>query len=309
MTRLLISVLAIALLPSGCDGDEPRSEPPDSPADSASAVEPAEGDDVLRSDPWPDDVDRIVSMAPNVTEILFELGLGDRVVAVTRYCDWPEEVEHLPSIGGGLNPDYEAILGAEPDVVVGVRDGPERELIDNIDRAGIAHGFIAVDGVDSVLRAIELLGHWFDVESRAEASVEQFETDLKAVSRRDAARIGEPMKSALLVFDRDPVVAAGPGSFGDELLEFAGIENALSSGANPYPVLDSEKIIDLDPDIIVDTTIDPGGESKDRYWGRFESLRAVEQDRVVHIDDPVMLRPGPRIPQAVEHLADTIEEL
>lgn len=309
MRWLALTAVMLAVWTAGCDRNEsPADHSTDGDEVDASAVDDTEHR-VVRSEQWPQEIERVVSMAPNVTEILFELGVGDRVVAVTRYCDWPEEVEQLPSIGGGLNPDYEAILAAEPDLVAGVADGLDEQFAEQLDRADLAYGFVAIEGVESVRVAIERLGRWLDVQTRAEALTERFDTRLDEASETARETIGQRRWKVLLVVGHDPVVAAGADSFGDELLELAGLQNALSEDAALYPVLDAEKILELNPDLVVDTTVGPTENGGEGYWQRFDSLDAVEHGRVVHIDDPVMLRPGPRTPRAVERLVRAVEEL
>ena len=304
-----IAVLAAVLLlvGSGCDGPEdesgasqPQVEQPDSATDTP--------DYVVRSDQWPDDVERIVSMAPNITEMLFELGLGDRVVAVTRYCDWPTEVDDLPTIGGMLDPDFEAILGAEPDVVVGAMDGADHEIADRFDSAGVEYGFIAIDDFDSVQRGIETLGAWLDVDERAGDVLTTFRDELGDASATTADESAGDM-TGLMVLDRDPIVAAGPGSFAGELLEAAGLPNTLGDDVDEYPILDAEQVLDADPAVIVDITIDVDADVGRQYWERFDTLEAVDADRVIYLNDPVMMRPGPRIPEAVELLGERVQSL
>lgn len=284
-TTLAAAVLLIALvaLVAGCDCQG---------ADDTG--EPVDGE--VRSDTWPDDPQRIVSMAPNTTELLFELGLGDRVVAVTRFCDWPAEAEHLPTIGGMLDPDFEAILDADPDVVVGTTDGADHGVGDRFDRAGIDYGFMAMDDFQSVRRGIERFGAWFDVEHRAAELLGDFDRRLETNSGAD----GESPR-ALMVLDTSPVIAAGPGSLGGEMLEHAGVENAIDFAAGDYPMLDAELLLRVNPQILIVTDL---GADPDRLPPIFEQLNP---ERIVHIDDPVVLRPGPRIPEAVELIRNQLE--
>lgn len=262
-----------------------------------------------KSDGWPEDIDRIVSMAPNITEILFALGLGDKVVAVTRYCDFPREASERDTIGGMLDPDFEAILAAEPDVVLGTKDGADHRVTDKFDRAGVEFGFLAVDDLDSVRRVIERLGGWLGVEDRAESVLADFDEELLESRNQVREVLEADGQTALLIYDREPIVAAGPGSFGGELLELAGLNNGIDDQAGAYPVLDVEKVLRINPAIIIDVKIGADSDVVHDYWGQFESLDAVKQDRVVHIDDPVMMRPGPRIPTAVERLGEAVEAL
>ncbi len=296
--RAIAVILMIGVL--FCFGCERSEELPESDTEVT---------DFMLSESWPDEPERIVSLAPNITELLFELGLGDRVVAVTRYCDWPPEAEDVPTIGGMLDPDYEAILGARPDVVVGVIDGADHQTVDKFDGAGVAYGFLQIDDLNTVSEGIDRLGAWFSIEKEAAALNKRFQNELKALEDRIGESTKLEAKKALLVFDRQPVVAAGPGSFGEDLLNLAGLENAVRGDIGAYPVLDMEKVLAANPAVIVDVTMGDGEDEVLDYWRRFESLEAVERGAVVHIDDPVMMRPGTRIPDAVDRLGRALEEL
>ena len=277
--------------------------------DRCSPSDPSEKSEVITSQSWPDDPRRIVSMAPNMTEILFELGLGDRVVAVTRYCDWPPEVADLPTIGGMLDPDFEAILAAEPDVVVGVMDGADHRVARRFESAGVDYGFVPMDDLDTVISGTEQLGRWFDAGDRAVEVIAGLQQSLDKLRVSTGHDESASPPTAILIFDHDPIVAAGPNSFGDQLLGLAGLENAVAGDLGAYPVLDAEQVLHLDPQFIVDVTIGPSHAEVLSYWRRFDTLRAVGEEAIIHIDDPVMMRPGPRIPQAVERLEDAIGEL
>ncbi len=287
--KWLVTICAVvSLILPGCD----RAE------DAESAPR------VIQSEQWPDEPLRVVSMAPNVTEALFELGMGDRVVAVTRYCDWPPEVEDLPRIGGMLDPDYEAMLSMEPDMVVGVVDGADHRVVERLDGAQVAYGFVAMDDLDTVRSGIEELGEWMGRSEEAQTLLSRFDAELEAASAKLNEKV-QPGQRALLVFDREPLVVAGPGSYGAEILELAGFENAMSQASGAYPVVDVEKLLSVDPEVVVDVTIDVQGGSA--YWERFDAVTAVAEQRVVMIDDPVMMRPGVRIPEALRALHRAIE--
>lgn len=291
---LAIGLAAVVVLGLGCDRADPS---------------PEQHEAATLSEQWPQKPRRIVSMAPNITELLFELGLGDRVVAVTRYCDWPPDVEGLPTIGGMLDPDLEAILAAEPDVVLGVEDGADHRVIKQFDRSDVAYGFVQMDDLETIRAGVEQLGAWLGVEDRAAELIQTFDKDLQQSSSSVRRAIGDDGATALLVFDREPIVVAGPGSFGHELLELAGLENAMGDSAGAYPVLDVEKVLALNPSFIIDVTIEAGDNQVVlEFWRQFTSLQAVENDGVVHIDDPIMMRPGPRLPKALDRLGQAVNE-
>lgn len=295
----VVSCAAVALWAGGCDCGVERGEEAE-----ASVVGDEDEQAPVRSEHWPDAPGRVVSMAPNVTELLFELGVGERVVAVTRYCDWPKEVDALPTIGGMLDPDHEAMLAVEPDLVVGVKDGADHRVVERLDRAEVAYGFVAMDDLETIRRGILDLGRWFDREDEAKALLEEFDADVEAASTR--VRANTEGERALMVFDREPLVAAGPATYGDELLEFAGFENAVEEGWGAYPVLDVEKLLALDPEVVIDVTVEVDEKVGEAYWERFNNLEAVRRDAVIRVDDPVMMRPGIRIPQALDELGRAV---
>lgn len=307
--RLVLLALALLVAALGLNCEACQEAP--SADESAPETAPAAQDEPLHSQPWPAQPQRIVSMAPNITELVFALELGDRLVAVTRYCDWPPEAEELPTVGGVIDPDYEAILAAEPDVVLGVRHDAEGDLIDKIEGGELDYGFVAVDDLDSILAAIDTLGQWFDVEDRANQLRQGIESDLDDAAQAIQENLDGTSPSVLIVVDRQPVVAAGPGSFGDDLLNRGGLKNSLDDpNLGPYPVLDMEQILEIDPAWIIDLSDQPSAAAQSRrYWAQFDGLSAVAADQIVHIDDPLMLRPGPRTPQALHRLGQAFEEL
>ena len=275
---------------------------------SASAPEPER----FRSEVLPEAPARIASMAPNITEILFALGAGDEVVAVTRYCDYPAEAATRRSIGGMLDPDYEALLAAEVELVLGVRDGADHRLVGRLEGAGIAYGFLVIDDREGIARGIEEVGRWIGREARGVEVREEFERELTAAGvevRAALEEAGHSGRKVLVVFDQEPVVAAGPGTFLAEVMELAGLENALGEEFAAYPVLDMEAVFSVNPEIIVDVSLGPSTAAVQGFWGRFEGLDAVAAGRMVHLDDPVMMRPGPRLPEALRALGRAVEGL
>ena len=301
---IVIACLAVMIAATGCDRESPE---PVSEKTVQEKIE--ESDDFTRSDEWPQDPQRIVSLAPNITEILFELGLGDRVVGVTRYCDWPPQATDIPKIGGMLDPDYEAILATRPEVVLGVKDGADHQVVERLESAGVAFGFLAMDDLATIQRGFHLLGIWLGAEERADELKEDFDRALRAESRSVRETLDLDGATALVVYDHEPVVAAGVGSFGHEILILAGLQNALGDDLGSYPVLDMEKVMSLNPAVIIDVSIGPTTEEVAQFWERFDSLDAVQTGRVVHVDDPVMMRPGPRIPEALRRLGEAVEGL
>lgn len=256
---------------------------------------------IIASKTLPDKPLRLVSMAPNVTEILFELGLGERLVGVTRYCDFPAQALDLPKIGGMLDPDFEAIVAARPDLVVGVLGGADSRIGERLDAANIAYFFVQMDTVEQTYEGLAHIGRVAGNAAAGQAASDKLKSQLAEISRRLVAEHSGPeQKSVLMVFDHEPVVTAGPGTFSYELIEMAGFKNATASIDNPYPVLDIEKVIELNPDIVIDSKISENKALYGDFWGQYPALRAVKSGAVKEFSNPALLRPGPRLYEALE---------
>lgn len=244
---------------------------------------------------------RIVSLSPSTTEALFAIDAGALVVGRSRFCDTPPEVTKLPIVGGYTDPNFEAIFGLSPTLVVGARGPAGPKLEERLRERKIDTFFPETESVATIESMLLGLGTRAGHAAEAEALVARSRARIAAVK---AAVAGKPKPRVLMLFDVEPVVAAGPKSFPDELLALAGGANAVTEGA-PYPVLGIERVLVLDPDIVLDTTV-----AMDRKTSRVQKdapgwskLRAVREARVIGVSDESVLRPGPRIADAVVTLA------
>lgn len=257
---------------------------------------------LVRSDSLPATPERIVSLAPNFTEIMFALGVGDRVVGVTKYCNHPEEASERPVIGSFSNPNFEAILARDPDLVGGVISGGKREVVERLEGAGLNYVFVRMSTIGETFEGIRRLGQIVGRGERAEA--------LTAEMRNELAELEERWSDAkpprvLLVYGHDPLVAAGPDTFGDELLARAGAENVLADAETRYPRLDAEKLIELAPERIVDTAMAERSKARS-FWNSYTSSSALGELRIVQLTGEAVMRPGPRLPRALETMGRAI---
>jgi cobalamin transport system substrate-binding protein len=244
---------------------------------------------------------RIVSLGPATTEALFAIGAGDRVVARSRYCDWPPEVTKLPALGG-IEPDVETILQLQPDLVVGPSGGWSQRLSATLASHGIATWFPAdsssLADVDALVQSLgERTGH----SQEATRVVERIHATEHAVEQGVAS---EPRPHVLFVVDVAPVYAAGPRTFAGEMLREAGAENALPADTG-WTAVGFERIVEIDPDVVVDAssgdTATPSTiTSESPGWS---GVRAVREGRVIRLHDHRVLTPGPRIGEGLAVLA------
>ena len=221
---------------------------------------------------------RIVSLAPSVTEVLFEAGAGPRVVGVTSYCRFPREVLALPRVGGYLTPGHEALVALQPDLVV--------TLAEHAD-------------VEPKIRALGV--------PRAQQAADALRQALAAAKR--FATGGRPR--VLICFGRAEdfrrMTAAAPGTIHDDLITQAGGMNVLASPAIAYPTLSAEGVMRLDPDVIIEFS--SGGTDAAalrREWNRLDSVRAVRNGRVYVFTGEFLSVPGPRFARLAETIAQSI---
>jgi iron complex transport system substrate-binding protein len=260
---------------------------------------------------------RIVSTSPSITETLFALGLGDRVVGVSEYCRFPPAVLKLPKVGTFLKPDAELIAGLRPDLVV------VHELSSGIDRrlAALRIPFVAVDRgtLASVFSSILQIAQAAGEPARGDTLVADIERRLQQV-RRGAVDSARPR--ALFIIGRSPgmltdLVAVGPGSYINDLIEIAGGRNVLAIQGQPeYPRISMETVLRLDPDVIVDT-VDMGETEaerrlrqpiNERLWSAYPTLTAVKSRRLHAATTDALVVPGPRVVDAAEWVASLLRE-
>jgi len=255
---------------------------------------------------------RIVSTSPSITETLFALGLGDRVVGVSTYCRFPPEVEKLPKVGSFLKPDPELIAGLRPDLVVvhEVGNGLDRRL------GALRIPFIIVErgSLASAFSSMRRIAAAAGVPERADTLIGDVQRRLDAI-RRPAATA--PKRRVLLIICRRPgqltdLIAIGPGSYINELIDIAGGTNVMAIAGQPeYPRISMETVLRLNPDVIVDT-VDMGDTDaerrarqpvNERLWSGYGMLTAVRTRQVHAATTDALVVPGPRVVEAAEWVA------
>jgi iron complex transport system substrate-binding protein len=247
---------------------------------------------------------RIVSHVPSITETLFALGLGDKLVADSEYCDYPEAAKTKPKIGGYFTPNIEEIVAMKPDLVL--TDGYVPDLITKLNSLGIPIAVIDPKNINSVLTDIELLGNVTGSQKEAKELTSDMKRRIDAVVNT----VGNASRpSVFYVFDATDTTkpwTAGPGSFIDALIGLAGGVNVAASASDPWIQFNMEELVKSNPDIIlVDSnmgtaTISP---SEIKALPGWQGITAVKENRIYTIDDDLVTLSGPRIVQGLEEMA------
>jgi iron complex transport system substrate-binding protein len=308
MKRLVLVatvILAIIFLAGcGCPAPvpptvEPTSAPTAAATEAAITVEDGVGN-VLTFESAPQ---RIISLAPNHTEVLYALGLGDRVVGVTEYCNYPPEAAEKPKVGDFVNTDLELVVGLEPDLVLATTMHMA-ETVPAIQERGIPVFVLDPQSVDNVLEEISILGQITGQEAVADALIADMQARIDAVQERvkDAPR-------PRVFWELGPeLFTVGPDTFVNDLIVLAGGENVAADADTPWPQLSVEAIILKDPDVIV-LADHNYGQTVEMVKERpgWEDIAAVKEGSIVEIaNDDIVSRPGPRLVEGIEFLAQAL---
>ena len=254
---------------------------------------------------------RVISTSPAITEILFAIGAGDRVVGVTDFCSYPKQACRLPSIGGLLNPSTETWITLKPDLIIIQEDS---EVIQkNAKIFEIPSLTVSVNNLNNILNSIQIIadslhmpqaGHQLAIKIKTK--IEGYRTHLKKI---------KPRQVLMLLSDtNDPsrdLYAVGRDTFLNELLTIAGGENVLPDTMARYPKVSKEYIIAKSPEIIIE--VGPKSNlskeetlARKKTWGKFSTLRAVKDDKLYFIGADYILIPGPRLLNILDDFTRTI---
>jgi iron complex transport system substrate-binding protein len=256
---------------------------------------------------------RIVSLAPSVTEILFAIGVGERVVGVTRYCDYPPEAKEKGVVGGFLDPNYEAIVRLEPDlaVILDIQSEPKEHL----ESIGIEVLQVDHRTLEGILNSITLAGEACGAQETAVPLVVDIRARIEVI-RQKTLHLKRPR--VLISAGRtlgtgrlEEVFAAGRNEWYDDIIQLAGGTNAIEGEEVQFPVLTSEGLLRLDPDIVIEMAPDLDNKSftaEDivQEWDVLSELVAVKKGGVYVLSGGHVTIPGPRVIRIIEDLAHLI---
>ena len=239
---------------------------------------------------------RIVSTMPSITEILFALGVGDKVVGVTLNCNYPKEAAKKEKIGL-MNINLEKIISLKPDMIIMLKDSQLQD-VERLKSRKLPVITINPHSIKDVFKSIEYIGSITGSQNRAQRLASDLRYRLAMVSSRDKNVIP---KSVLVMVGYKPLISAGKANFINDVIEKAGGVNAIKSKA-AYPQINFEELYRLDPDVIIIPKSIMGA-SEIKRDNKLARLSAVQNGKILWVDSDVLFRPGPRIVDAVEIVA------
>ena len=245
---------------------------------------------------------RIVSLAPNITEILFSLGLDEEIVGVSIHCNFPEKAKSKPRVGSYISLDFEKITSLNPDLIIATGAGNTRDMVDRLGKLGFPSYVIYPKNFDDILKSILHIGQVVNREKEARTTTEEMR---KRSQRVIELTKGLPRPRVFIEIGDTPIVTVGKGSFADDLIRLAGGENIAGKEKEVYPRFGMEEILKRSPEVIVISSMNPKGDYQKilREWNQWKTIPAVKNGRIHLIDSDLLDRPSLRIVDGLEELA------
>ena len=249
---------------------------------------------------------RIVSLAPNLTEILYDLGVENRIAAVTDYCDYPPGARTKPKIGGFANPSLEAIVSLRPDWVVMTEDGNPQVLERRLRTLGIRTYIFKARRIKDLPQEIRTMGRILGVGSAADRRADWIETRIRRIGEGTETASRRRFRKAIFIVQPTPLIAAGKGTTIDDAFTILGIDNIAAAGKISYPKYSLEEIIRLGPDALFFGRGRGMEERAKPLIERLSTLDAVRSGRVFFVGEAIY-RLGPRIATGLEEMAACLD--
>ena len=256
---------------------------------------------------------RIIALSPSSVEIVYQLGLDNRLVGVSRFCKFPADAANKPVVGGYLDLDFEAVLKLQPDCVILLKE--QQAIADRLSDLNIKT--IAIDhaSTDGIASSIQTIGDTFGKTVQAEHIINNIQERIHAITLRNKQANTKPRVLVCISRDTaasypDRIIAAGSAGVHQEYIYIAGGINAYQDNI-AYPAISREKLLQLDPDIIIelindDTWAKTGRQKLLQQWAAYSELKAVQNQRIIFLHENKHLIPGPRYVDTLEAFSQAI---
>ncbi len=254
-------------------------------------------DDLGRTVNVPVKITRIVSLAPNLTENIFAVGAGDRLVGVTTFCNYPEQAKEIAKIGDTMTPNMERIVALKPDIVFVSTASQIEAFMKTLEVNGIAVYVTNPASLDGVLKNLTQLGDIFGTQEQTEKLVNDLQRRVAAANPPPAYLLIHPR--VFVQISKEPLFTIGKSSFLTEIVARAGGHSVTADIDSAYPKISKETALALNPEIIILSDSEDNREPNDV----FKSSTAVKNARVYKVNADLLSRPGPRLVDALEQIA------
>ncbi|MFC1738013.1 ABC transporter substrate-binding protein [Planctomycetota bacterium] len=263
---------------------------------------------VSRSPVWPE---RIISLAPNITEILFALGLDDQIVAVSSDSDTPDDALEKQKVGTFWRPNTEVIIASKPDLVVTLQFEQQKAAAESLGRLGYHVLTLKIEKTEDLISAIEKIGEATHRKDSAKELIEDISNQLDDLKARFSS---DDKVKVLWVIQNEPLRVVGRNTFINEIIELAGGENAIGPTIQKYPAIGTEVLMTSQAQVIIQSAmakddIDKQTQRAEKFWSKMTNLPAVKNNRIFVIDSDNVLRLGPGLPDGVRLIGHCLHQL
>lgn len=250
----------------------------------------------------PQNPQRVVALAPSVTEIVYALGQQQRLKGVTRFSDFPEAAKQLPRVGSYVHLDVERIAALKPDLCIGVKDGNPLSAVTRLQAIGIPFYAVHPVNLETVMQSIETIGDLLGASQAAAQTVMEMRKRIDHVKTIVAAADRKPR--VFIQIGVSPIVSVGSRTFIDQLITLAGGTN-IAAGSTPYPRFSREQVISLAPDVMVITSMARATvfDKVKAEWMQWPAIPAVRNQAVFIAPTNIFDRPTPRLVEGLEQMA------
>jgi iron complex transport system substrate-binding protein len=248
---------------------------------------------------------RIVSLSPHATELLFAAGAGERVVAVSEYSDWPPAARQLPRVGSGAGLNVEAIVARQPDLVVAWQSGNAKSRLRQLERFGIPVFYSEPQDIDGIARNLLALGRLAGSEAKAAQAAAAFREGVSALQARYAGR--RPVTVFYQIWEQ-PLMTINGRHLISHWLRLCGAVNIFAELPDLAPVVDPEAVLGADPEVLLAGRHAGKSAGWETRWRQWTSLRAVQANHLYTVPAEMLERQTPRALQAAQELCEHIEK-
>lgn len=327
--QILILLLMVSVLLAACGPEEVAKPAPEVELEPVTESEPAQEpepeptEEPAEESIWPMTLtdgmgrevvlekapERIVSLSPSNTEVLYATGAGDLVVGNTEYCDYPEEANEVEKVGGfsAKTISVEAIVALDPDLVFSNDSGHE-PIIEALEGAGVPVYAVKASTFEDVYANLELIGLLTANEEAAAQVVEEMKSRIAAVEEKIVSVPEEERPTVFWEIWDEPLMTSGPRTFSAQMIEIAGGVNIFPDLTEDYPQISVEEVVSRNPDVIMGPDTHGDKLIADQLAARpgWEDVTAVVENRIYLIDGNTSSRPGPRLADALEVIAASL---
>lgn len=246
---------------------------------------------------------KVISLAPNLTEIIFKLGLGAKIVGNTTLCNYPDSAKTIKNVGDLLTVDLEKVISLNPDLIFITVEGNSKSDYDNLIDLGFTVFVSNPRNFNGIKKTVRDIGRIFQVKNKSENLIKDWEKRLKIVKGNIKT---ENKKSVLFLISINPIFTVGKNSFINEIINSAGLNNIADDLELNYPMFNREEVIKRNPDYIILMNDNADLSRLTEIYPEWKILKAIKNKNIFTVNADIFSRPGPRIVEAVEQLNNIV---